>query len=145
MLSFSSSSPGCTGRYITLLKYGQSQFVAGRTQGYRMVIEVDEVCNVSENIFLYRVAFPNPETGESMSRFEAVCSPADLEQYPIGEPEDGGSLYRLSAADLLFRSVNAADETWDSIRGDVEELVNTLNAMDNMLLVDTVVIDGLAG
>jgi len=140
----SSSSPGCTGRWITLSKYGQEQYTAGRTQGYRMVIEVDEVCNVSANIFLYQVSFPDPETGETTSRFKAVCSPSDIEQYPIDEPESGGTYYRLSSADLLFRAVSLADETWDAIRGDVEELVETLGLMDEMGLIETVTIDGLA-
>ena len=142
--SSSSSSPGCTGRYIVLSKYGQEQYTAGRTQGYRMVIEVDEVCNITANIFLYKVSFPDPETGETTARFKAVCSPADIEQYPIDEPESGGTYYRLSSADLLFRAVSLADETWESIRGDVEELVETLNLMDVMELQETVTVDGLA-
>ena len=110
----------------------QENIVEGRTQGYRMMAVADEPTNMETYIFLYQVGEPDPITGDKTSRFVAVCSPSDIEQYPETMPGTADRFYRLSSIDLIFRSSILADECWDKISVHIEELIATLKLMDDM-------------
>ena len=124
-------------RGLTLAKYGQSQFIEGVTQGYRLVIQASDAFNVSENVFLYQRGEIDPETGLRTDNFVAICSPVDLEEYPSLEPGETDRHFRLSGVDLLFRSPEDANDTWEDIYNDVDELIETLNMMDTLELEST--------
>ena len=130
-------------RSIKLNRSLQEHVVEGRTQGYRLIVTATEPSLITDAIFLYSVGMPASLTGDRTARFVAVCSPSDIEQYQADTPATGDSYYRLAEIDCVFRAVSLADLLWAAVNDDVEELVHTLNLMDEMAAVDSVVIDGL--
>ena len=133
---------------ITLRREAMENYVAGRTQGYRIKI----TCTVSQctnvNIFMYQGQCVDPTTGEYAVKFVSVASPADIEETPIYVPGtttiEAGELYRYDMVDLVFRSLDELEETWNAILRDVGELANTLSKMADADLtsVETVTITG---
>ena len=137
----SGSSPAAA-RSIKLTKYSPDRFVEGRTQGYRLFIQASDAVGLSVNIFVYRQGSVNPETSDTESSFAAVASPSDIEEYQVGSPKSGDRFYRLSNVDLIFRAVDEAESAWQAIKGDVNELIRTLNLMDDMIVSEEVTLDG---
>ena len=118
--------------------------VSVRPQSWRMQVSVSAYFNVDPNIFLYMVTGRDPETNEVQAAFQSVCSPTDLEEYPLGPqegsssaPADGESenaeepslFFRMSSVDLVSRNRALLDETWSLIQSDRDELLRTLEHM----------------
>ena len=110
----------------------QENVVEGRTQGFRLTAAASEPTNMETHIFLYQIGEPDPITGDRASRFVAVASPSDIEQYPETTPGTDDRFYRLSSIDLIFRSSILADACWEKIASHIEELIATLKLMDDM-------------
>lgn len=131
--SESNSSPPDCRHGIELTRQVSTYDVAGRTQSFRMYIRVSNVREVSPNIFRYYRTLPADETGEHVDEFDGVCSPADLEDYPEGEPNADATsatrYFRLGDVDLVARSTAALDELWELILADRDELVRSLDGL----------------
>lgn len=127
--SSSSSSPADC-RYGLKLECKFSVYnVVGRAQAWRMVVTVIDSYNVSPDIFLYqKSSSPDPVTNEFEQTWECVCSPVDLESWPVGEarPTDDPAFFRLSSVDLITRNRELLVETWKCIKQDQKELIDTL-------------------
>ncbi len=126
--------------YIRLRRYGMTQYVEGRTQGYRMQVEVVEAVGVSPNIFVYQVKPGISEVGGPVDEFVNIASPADLEEYGITAPaaSDPRPFYRLDAVDLVFRNLDLLEAAWVKMKSDVAELVQSLIFMDNLVIQEEV-------
>jgi len=63
-----------------------------------------------------------------------VCSPADLEEYPISAPIPGHqpAWFRLSYVDVFLRSWTEANALIEDVRSDVRRLKSTLDIMDEI-------------
>ncbi len=127
-------------RFITLNPFGLTQYVQGRTQGWRLRIEIGDRENIPAEIFVYQRKPLPPSAGAFTDDFVNIASPADLEEYPVNEPAGAVPFYRLAYADIIFRSQSLADEAWNAIIADVTELIRTLDLMDNLVPMQPVVI-----
>jgi hypothetical protein len=131
MSSSSSSVPAdcCFGLELTrdISRYE----VTGRPQAWRMRVRVTKYNNVDPNIFMFLRRGPDQSTGDFHDTFEAVASPVDLEERPAGEPrpDEDPPFFRLSDIDLLARSMELLEETWQSILQDRDELIRTLTTL----------------
>ncbi len=124
--------------FIKIKRYGMSEVLQEYLQGYRMRVEVEEAIGLDENIFVFQ---RQPlAAGEGYTdRFENVASPADLEEYPIGAPNDANRpFFRLSEIDLVFRAVSNVDEAWNLLNGEIQGLIETLDAMDELEVLEEV-------
>lgn len=126
--------------YIRLRRYGMTEYIDGRTQGFRMKIEVIEAVGVSPSIFMYQRKPGLEEDGGPVDEFVAIASPADLEEYGTGpDPLDPTKpFFRLEAVDLVFRNQTLLEEAWTKIKSDVEELIQSLVFMENLVIQEEV-------
>lgn len=126
-------------RFIKLKRSGMTTFVEGRTQGFRIQIEVTEVLGLPAEIFVYQVK-PAALSGAPVEVFTNIASPSDLEEYSVGPPplDPARPFYRLDKVDLVFRNQSLLEDAWQAIQDDVDELIRTLNDMDNLVPVEEV-------
>jgi hypothetical protein len=132
--SSSSSASAEVTRHITIRKSVPAVHTLNGLQGWRVRLTVTEAVEVAPEIFLYiklPPALDKPD--ENRDRMVAVTSPQDLEEYPAGGPSTEEDFYRLHEADLLFRNQQFMNETIEKIFADVDQLVETLNLMDDLV------------
>lgn len=119
--------------YLQLTRQGQTVYVEGRTQGYRMLIEVTAAQGVSPNIFVFLRQTVN---GVQDDVFQNIASPADLQEYPVNNPNPDTiavpPFYRLASVDLVFRTEDLAMEAWRDMQQDIAQLRQSLNYMNNL-------------
>lgn len=99
---------------------------------WRMRISVTDSAGLDTNIFLHRRAGGKDD-------FLCICSPVDLVEYPVGEPEAGKlPFFRAAVVDLLSRSSDMLEEGWLMIVQDCRRLVKAMATLDR-LEEDTVI------
>ena len=111
-----------------------SRQFAKTVAAYRMVVIVTHGNNVDKNLFLY-LGMPLI-SGETDNRaiFQGVCSPWDMTDVPVGEPDVDASpaWLRYDRVDLVFRSVTEATEAWALITDQISILLRTLEQLDDL-------------
>ena len=119
-------------RYIQLQRSDMVTYVDGRTQGFRYTIEVIRAVDMPSEIFVYqRKPIISDTSHEDV--FSNIASPTDIEEYPVGDPASADRpFFRASAVDLVFRNLTLAEDAWEAIQSDVEQLVWALNMMDTL-------------
>jgi hypothetical protein len=131
--SSSSSENPENDRGIYLQHTGQTRYVAGAVQGYRLTVTAVRGSEMPNEIFRYIMRPTDPTTGATAGFLDGICSPADLEDLPINapRPQDSPQFFRLATVDVVLRSQTEANEFWQDILDDVDMLINTLNLMDD--------------
>ena len=136
--SSSSSGSGVGGIGIELACSCSMYSAGGRSQAYRMRVEVVLWQGLDPNIFVYQNLGPDQATGGRYGEFDRVASPNDLEELPVNVPDADTSpqpdYFRLAEVDLLFRCTADRDAAWAAIKQDQEELIRTLNQLDTLTL-----------
>lgn len=137
--SSSSSSSAAVLRSVTLRIGEIASYVDGRTQGYRVRVDVVEANLMDPEIFVYqRFSDTTPATDE----FSNVASPADLEEYPTNTPATGGQFFRLSYVDLVYRNMDLLQQSLTDLQNDVRSLVESLGILDVFGEPQTITITG---
>jgi len=112
---------------VTLTPVFQRDYTIGQHIGFRLRVEANEACGVDKHIFRY---YQKPLNAQDQlaSTFSGVCSWPDMEELPIGAPEDDTSPagFRASYVDLVVDSVSIAKAIWDLIKDQVDELMQTI-------------------
>ena len=142
-ISLSSSSAASNNtRGIHLLRQNQERYIVGVIDGFRFTVYAYGAYGLNNEIFRYLRHPYDPTTGADVDEFDGVCSSVDLEELPVNEPRADGSssFFRLSSLDLVFRSRELADQTWEAIKEDVSSLIRSLNVMDDLSGSETVTI-----
>lgn len=129
-------------RGVTLRKASVSRYTTSKVDGFRFRVEAVDPVDMPADIFLYLRRPLDPATGADADEFSNVCSPADLEEYPVGSPTGTPPFFRAAEVDLVFRSQSQAEEAWESIRAEVAVLVDTLNLMDGLENAEEIRIGG---
>ena len=128
-------------RRIFLRRKGISEEQAGTIQGWRMEILAHDAEGLQNEIFVYRVQIVDANLGTQKATFQNIASAADLEELPIdGVTEDSSLLFLKSTIDLVFRSVDTMNTVWEDIQRDVGQLIATLNALDDLEVIEDVLI-----
>lgn len=111
--------------------------LAENAQSYDMKVEITEASDMPSEVFVFKRSLPllpPPGTEGAVTQapdiFISVADPVDLEEYPVGAPDQSGTnpYFRLSSVDLKFRSVVDLNETWQYIIEDLTGLVAAVNA-----------------
>lgn len=116
------------------LKYtwAASRYVLGTDDGYRVRFDVTCADGMPAAVFAYRLLPMDPQTGAKAGHFSHICSPVDLEEYPINGPIPGHvpEWFRLSYVDVELRSVTEAEAFVRDVRADLARLVRSLQRLD---------------
>lgn len=129
----SSASVVSGARRLTVTVSTQASFRTGRDTGIRTVIAVATADNMPSDVFRY-MAQPVTDSNPAAVAYDGVCSPADLEEFPVGDPDPAQfpPFCRRNVVDLVFRSSTQADEMRSAILYELQALVDTLNRMDTL-------------
>jgi len=107
--------------------------VTSQQQAWRMVVTVVAVNNIVPAIFL----FNRSTVGDGQEDvFVGVCSPVDLVEQPVVAPAAGG-LFRATSVELLARTKDLLDLTWDELLSDVGDLVQTAENICDLGITET--------
>lgn len=99
-------------------------------EGYAITVTVmDAVCLPRELLVIQRK--PTAGTG-FRDVFSNVASPADLEEYPVGEPVVDYPFYRVAQATLVFRDLGLLMSCLADLKRDICQLVETINQMEQL-------------
>lgn len=135
----SSSSSTDIRRSLTIQISEIAEYVIGRTQGYRVRVEVTEAQLMPPEVFVYQ---RNGSTTPPSDDFSNVASPSDLEEYPITEPDTEGIFFRLSYVDLIYRNIDLLNQSVADIQSDIQSLLESLAILDAFGSPQTVTITG---
>lgn len=93
---------------------------------------VDHALNMDPAIFLYLALPLKPEATEAEGQCQGVCSPSDLVDWPLNEPneDDSPPWFRADTVTYLFSSEAQMEVAWVTLLDEVAVLVDTLNALD---------------
>lgn len=86
-----------------------------------------------QSVFLFK-----QEGNENL--FLGVCSPLDLETWPVGTPDPNTGLYRTNSVSLTFRSQSILDQFWTELLADLRNLVGALDKLEPLRTGETVII-----
>lgn len=125
-------------RQITLVRSATRIVNPGDIQGYRYTVTAENAVDMPNEIFRMFNRPLDPTIGTVVSEFNGVCSPGDLRDLPINAPIPPGILFRVSFIDLTFRSPDEGEEQWEAIKFETKELVRSLDALDLLLIQETV-------
>lgn len=97
---------------------------------WRMKVSVSDSHNIDPNIFMY---LRHPDGRQT---FEAMASPVDIEEYPVGTPlsDSSPAFFRSANIDVLARNRAVLDDTWQLLVRDRNDLVN---AYVNICVLET--------
>lgn len=129
----SESSDFPAGRAIKLA-IGTSRWRVNILDGVRVRIQAVDSVDMPLKVFAYLTLPMDPTTGTRAAAFDHVCSPADLEDFPVDEPIPGitPEWFRLDYVDLLVRSWEEVTDIIDKVKEDVQVLRDTLATMDTL-------------
>jgi hypothetical protein len=127
--SLLSSSSLATGDIsIVLTPHFQRDFVINHNTGFRIRIEASQGVNIADAVFRYYLKTPNPITGIADAVFSGVCTWSDMEDLPVQVPEEGSDpqSFRQDFIDIVVDSETTAQDVWERVQEEVQELVNTI-------------------
>lgn len=75
-----------------------------------------------QNLFLFQ------QEGDR-EHFLGVCSPLDLETWPVGSPDATTGLFRRHYVSLTFRKEDILDDLWSDLWNDIEALASVLSVL----------------
>ena len=111
--------------------------------GYLLEVQAVNAVGMSSKIFVYHRGSVNPDTGEFQDIYEAVASPAQMDEIPPDAPYSPDGLtqvpyYRTDLCQFVTRTVEELDELWTIIQEDVADLVDCLNKLATLQTPETV-------
>lgn len=134
---------------ITIQREAVTNYISDNLQGYRLQVTcTDSQCSGTA-IFVYLAKMIDPVAGDMILEFQSVASAGDIAEYPeyvAGDTLEVGEFYRTSEVDLIFRSRDLLQDTWEAIKSDVGLLAHTLsyaqdenlNSMEQIIITDFV-------
>ena len=121
--SSSSSSPAAV--CGVTLRTSEVAFADG---SYAITLTVLSATCLDKELFVFQRK-PRMALGV-FDQFSHVASPADLEEYPVGQPTAAVPFFRLAQATLVFRELDLLMCSLQAAKKDICMLVETINQMD---------------
>jgi len=103
---------------------------------FRLQVTATEVYDgMDPNVFLFRRSPPDPVSGEVYDKFVTVCSPVDMSDWPVGEPNPflAEPFFRNNTVALDVRSLRDFNFIWDVFRREVGNLCVALDRLDQLV------------
>lgn len=73
-----------------------------------------------------------PETLNYEDTFVAVCTPTQLEDFPVNSPVHGSSYFRTNTVELVDPTAEGLDKIFQSLIYEVKKLVVDLTDLDDL-------------
>lgn len=124
--SSSSSSSLVSACGVTL----RTSRIAFASRGYTITIAVLSANCLDKELFVFQRK-PRMALGV-FDQFSHVASPADLEEYPVGQPTDAVPFFRLAQVTLVFRELGLLMDSLRAVKQDICLLVETINQMSEL-------------
>lgn len=108
----------------------------------RVEAEDAENTGADPNVFMYLRAPQNPYDGSTNDVFHAIASPADMAEYPAGQPSSNTRypFYRLPYIELYFRAVSQLNDAWTTIVSEVGTLQHALDVLERLTPTEEVTV-----
>tara|TARA_B100000700_G_scaffold324572_1_gene431069 strand:+ start:1938 stop:2681 length:744 start_codon:yes stop_codon:yes gene_type:complete len=102
------------------------------TDGYNTRVVAHDPVNMTENIFRYMRYPLNPNDSANQDKFDGVCSPSDIEDFPENAPFGyiDPKFFRLNYADLVVKTRAEAEDFQQVVIEEVEQLIRTYERLD---------------
>lgn len=127
------------------VKYYRNEIVKN-LQSYDLRVVVEAATDMPEEIFVLQrtipTAVPAGVTSPTPSDvFTCIADPVDLEEFPVDAPDLVNEMpyFRVSEITLRFRSLELLEEVRGLIGEDIQALVNSLKAAENVVLEEEVI------
>lgn len=125
-------------RTLNVTRYGVVNVNYARLGAYRLRVEVaptPDNPDVDPNVFLYLQGLPDPGSDDTKDEYLAVCSPADMAEFPAGAPREDTAypIFRDRVCEIDLRSVLIANKAWEVIVADIGTLLEALDVLENNL------------
>jgi len=119
-------------RYLQVQPYISSQTLLPYYGGYRVLLSVTTAVDMDAEVFLYRRDPPTFNRPVAGNTFLTVCSPVDMTEYPIGDPDTElrYPYFRASAVELDFRSLEQAQKFLSDATAAICGLITNLDRLD---------------
>lgn len=127
--------PSTVDRFIHLARSVPARHMVNGRESFRMVIAAKYGDEIPNEIFLHQRSLVDPlNQAEYTDEFCAVCSAFDLSVYPANNPSPTQSpaFFRKAYVDVYLPSESVAMDFWNTVYGEVQVLVNSLNKLDQM-------------
>jgi hypothetical protein len=112
---------------IQLIKRS-SEYIPG-IQSYKLVVETANPQDMPGKIFV-KQRIRNFAQDHFDDIFVAVCTPVQLEDFLEDAPADGSSYYRTDKIELIARTPEMLQSTFESLLYETKKLVLDLNDLD---------------
>ena len=113
---------------------------------FRLRCTASDAVGMPNEIFLANRELIDPDnpTAEMKVTFQAICSAFDLSIYPPNVPTEGQwpPFFRVASFDIPLPSLQVCDETIESIKNQVNSLINQHNNLDKLYIAQEVWIPG---
>lgn len=113
---------------------------------YRLRIEASDPSNsgAPTDVFIWHQLPVNPFTEEADERCIAVCSPADIAEYPVGAPDPDATypFFRRDYLEFDLRSRSLVNSVWTAVMQAVDQLLNGLELLEELEVQQEVWIGG---
>lgn len=106
----------------------------------RMTVVASDAENLPNEIFLHQKTVVNAALDEAQDEFVSICSPYDLSDYPVNEPNPTQSpqFFRKSTIDILLPGIGYYSEVKEEIESQVTLLLHLLEQLEDLSVVDEV-------
>jgi len=114
------------------VRWSSSHWEYPKGDGIRVRIWTECATGMPAEVFAYRMLPKDPQTGEENGFFSHICSPTDLEEYPVNEPLPSHipRWFRLAYVDVVVRSHIEAEAFINDVLDDVCRLKRSLDSKD---------------
>lgn len=106
------------------------------------IIATSNLAGLSSKIFVFHAALSDDLIKGDV--FEAVASVSQLMELPEDTPITGGDVivpfYRLDRLEWFCHSAEEAEDLWNKIQEDVQDLVNNFRSKENLESSEVIVI-----
>ena len=106
----------------------------------RLNVVASDAEDMPAAIFLHQKTLVDQTDSDQQDEFVAICSPYDLSDYPVDEPdsEQFPAFFRKTEIDILLPGVGLFVETKDEIEAQVRHLVHLLDQLETLADVEEV-------
>lgn len=97
---------------------------------HRLRVWVSAYEDMDPYVFVYQRHIPVAGDPTDQDVYSNIASAADMVEYPILAPVGDIPFFRMLQIDLLFRSVDLLNTSFDRMKRDVNSLIYNLDALD---------------